>query len=151
MKPTPEAFQAIRPEPLPLHSDDRGDLVKVLTASRLGQDNAFGEIYLIRTRTGEVRGNHYHEQTCEWFLALQGRMRIRLALPGTDLTAEFVLDSAQPAILQVPARVAHALTPEGKEETLLMAYADREYDEASPDVKAHAVIRDPGGRGESAV
>ena len=133
MKPTPDLFNAIRPESMPVFSDGRGELVKVLTSSGLGGKAPFGEIYLIRTQPGEVRGRHYHDHTTEWFIALRGKMRIRLVLPGTDRAKDVVLDGADPKVLKVPAGVAHALKPEGEESPLLLAYADREYDPGSPD------------------
>jgi len=127
------SFDRIAPEPLRVHADGRGDLWKALSASRLGPGESFGEIYLLFTRAGAVRGNHWHRKTTEWFVVVQGRMRCTLALPGTGLRKEFLLDAASPSVLKVPPGVAHRLRAEGEGPALLAAVADREYDAESPD------------------
>ena len=131
---TPESFPSIQPVPLKVFEDERGKLWKALTAADLGGKPSLGEIYLISFRPGAVRGNHFHQRTREWFLCVKGRIRCRLALPGTSLRSEMVLDEEKPAILEVPPGVAHCLCPDGEEPPLLLAYADREYDKEAPDV-----------------
>lgn len=129
----PEAFAAIRPEPCPVHADERGALWKALRASQMGGTGKFGEIYLVTFRKNLPRGNHYHSETTEWFLALQGRIRCRMALPGTPHRREYILDERNPALLKIPPGVAHSLTPEGNDSSMILAYADREYDKDNPD------------------
>lgn len=126
-------LSSIRPVPVRVHADPRGELWKVLTGSALDDRSAFGEIYLAFSHGGVERGNHYHEIATEWFLVLRGRMLCRLAVPGTGDKTSFVMEGENPAVLKVPAGIAHGFIVEGEEPAVLLAYADREYDEQSPD------------------
>ncbi|MBU0755491.1 MAG: WxcM-like domain-containing protein [Planctomycetes bacterium] len=130
----PIDLSSIRPLPVSTFKDHRGVLLKVLTSTGLGKDRiSFGELYASTTLKGETRGCHFHRLTTEWFFVVQGRMHCRLALPGKEDRSEFMLDADTPQVIEVPPGVAHSLTAVSEEPCLLMAYADRSYDEDRPD------------------
>ncbi|MHC4941833.1 MAG: polysaccharide biosynthesis C-terminal domain-containing protein [Planctomycetota bacterium] len=129
----PDDLASLKPVPIELFEDDRGTLWKVLKAKRIGKDPAFGELYTLFSRKGASRGNHFHRKTAEWFCAIQGTVRCKLALPARGERAEFVLKGAQPSLIRIPPGVAHSLVTESEEPSIVLAFADREYDEASPD------------------
>jgi UDP-2-acetamido-2,6-beta-L-arabino-hexul-4-ose reductase len=124
----------MRPVPVSAFQDQRGTLWKVLSCHGFGPNKAFGELYACLTKNGAVRGCHYHRTTTEWFYVVQGSMRCRLILPETQIEKEYLLKGEQPEVLEVPPGVAHSLTTESQEPALLIAYADRPYDEADPDL-----------------
>lgn len=125
---------SVRPVPVSAFEDERGSLWKVLSSRGLGQKEDFGELYACQTREGAVRGCHYHRATTEWFFVIQGAMRCRLTLPGTEEHAEYLLQGDKPEVIEIPPGVAHSLTAESEGSALLLAYADRPYDEADPDL-----------------
>ena len=124
------SLETIRPRPVKTHADGRGTLWKVIPG---GMPGRFGELYALATVQGAVRGNHYHRLTTEVFFVVRGSMRCRLVHPQTRARSEWVLDAADPAVLEVPPGIAHSLTGFSSERSILMAYADRPYDDASPD------------------
>ena len=126
-------LENIHPVPIRVHADPRGALWKALAASGPAGRVAFGELYLVFFQPEAVRGNHYHRATTEWFLAVQGRVRCRLASSSGPERKECLLESADPAVLKVPPGVAHQLEAEGDGGAILLAVADREYDPDSPD------------------
>ncbi len=131
-------LSTIKPVPVRINTDPKGELWKVLTASGLGEESrSFGEIYLVTSRDGAMRGNHYHPGITEWFLVLRGRMRCSVAVPDTGEKTSFLLDARNPAVIKVPAGIAHGFSSVGEEPATLLAYADREYDEESPDTFAY--------------
>ena len=135
----PIDLDSVRPEPIKVHGDARGAFWKAMAASDPGACSAFGELYVIRSCQGAVRGNHYHRLTTEWFLVVQGKGTLRLAIPGRPEEREYLLDAAHPALLKIPPGIAHRFVAEAEEITILLAVADRESDENSPDTVPHTL------------
>jgi len=118
--------------PRELKSDERGWFLKVITGHEDNLPLRTGEVYLTMAYPGQVRGNHYHLRTNEWFTVIQG-MAVAVAVdPVTRERLEWLLDGRAPVTLYVPAGVAHAFRSLGKnhEPMLLAAYTDRLYDPA---------------------
>ncbi|MFH2001256.1 MAG: WxcM-like domain-containing protein [Planctomycetota bacterium] len=129
----PVNLTTIRPRPVRVFSDARGELWKSLCLSELAPNASIRECYTLFTHKGQVRGNHFHRRTTEWFIVVQGRMKCTLAVPGSEQRSEVILDAAAPALLEMPPGVAHRLCAESDETTILLAGADQEYDRAEPD------------------
>ena len=112
------------------HADPRGWLVKTLTGSEPYLPEGVGEIYVVMAAPGQVRGNHYHPRTAEWFTVLMGAARLSLLDPVNGERREMRLDGERPTTVYVPPGIAHAFcTPNGSDAPmLLLAYADRPYD-----------------------
>jgi oxalate decarboxylase/phosphoglucose isomerase-like protein (cupin superfamily) len=92
----------------------------------------FGEIYLVMALPGQVRANHYHPRTSEWFTIVEGSALLKVADPGSNEQREIHLHASEPQTVFVPAGIAHAFkNPEDSgTELLLVAYADHPYDPA---------------------
>jgi dTDP-4-dehydrorhamnose 3,5-epimerase-like enzyme len=115
-----------------LRGDERGWLLKVMDGKEAHLSPAFGEIYMVMALPGQVRANHYHPKTSEWFTLVKGTAVIKLADPESSEQMEIYLRAIEPQTVFVPAGVAHAFkNPEDSSgEFLLVAYADRPYDPA---------------------
>ena len=135
----PLDLDSVRPEPITVYGDTRGALWKAMAASGPGACSSFGELYVVHSCKGAVRGNHYHRLTTEWFLVVQGKGTLRLAIPGRPEEREYLLDAAHQAVLKIPPGIAHRFIAEEEGTTILMAVADREYDEKSPDTVPHTL------------
>jgi dTDP-4-dehydrorhamnose 3,5-epimerase-like enzyme len=118
--------------PRVLRADSRGWLLKVMDGKEHALSEFFGEIYLVMAIPGQVRANHYHPKTSEWFTVVKGSAVLKLADPQSGEHTDIFLDAAEPQTILVPAGVAHAFkNPEDSgTELLLVAYADRQYDPA---------------------
>ena len=112
--------------------DSRGWFLKLMDGNEPALSLAFGEIYLVMARPGQVRGNHYHAKTSEWFTVVEGKALLKLADPESDERREIHLQAAEPQTVFVPAGVAHAFKNpvDSGAELLLVAYADHPYDPA---------------------
>jgi dTDP-4-dehydrorhamnose 3,5-epimerase-like enzyme len=113
-----------------LKEDERGWFLKVIDGHEENIPLRTGEVYLTMAVPGEVRGNHYHQRTAEWFTVVAGRALLRLHDLETLESRDVLLESSSPLTVYVPAGVAHAFkNPEDAEEQmLLVAYADNIYD-----------------------
>lgn len=122
--------EKIRLVPRELKSDERGWFLKVITGHEDNLPAQTGEVYLTLAYPGQVRGNHYHLRTNEWFTVVQGNAQVIILDPRTGNRQEWFLQAANPTSLYVPAGIAHAfINPKHSlEDLLLVAYADQQYD-----------------------
>jgi len=60
------------------YKDIRGELKKVFIKSMLSAEKSIEEIYVLHTKKGSVRGNHYHRQNVEFFTVIKGTAIIAL-------------------------------------------------------------------------
>lgn len=124
-------LEAVQRIPRSFHSDDRGWLLKVLDGQEEHLRAVVGESYLTMSTPGQVRGNHYHLVTSEWFTVVLGRAVLTLCDPEVGERTSMELDAGQPVTVYVPAGVAHVVRAhEDEPETLLVVYADHPYDPA---------------------
>lgn len=130
----------VQTHPLQYRADDRGWLLKILMRHQLGENREFGEIYVTAAHPGQVKGNHYHQFSTEWFCVIQGRARLVTRNLQTGEATEIVLSEDAPATVEVAPHIAHAVQNIGQDLMLLLAYADQPYDSAHPDEVPVTVI-----------
>jgi UDP-2-acetamido-2,6-beta-L-arabino-hexul-4-ose reductase len=117
---------------IPLHTDTRGWLMKVVPGEFVG-DSGFGEIYLSGAKPGETKGGHYHEETTEWFCVIQGEGMLRLEDIHTNERMALNLSRENRLSVEIPPGVAHSVLNVGDEEMILLAFANVPYDPDNPD------------------
>ena len=118
--------------PRVLRGDGRGWLLKLMDGNEPALLPSFGEIYVVMALAGQVRANHYHLKTSEWFTVVKGAAILKVADPESAESKVISLHAAEPQTVFVPAGVAHAFkNPEDSgTDLLLVAYADHPYDPA---------------------
>jgi dTDP-4-dehydrorhamnose 3,5-epimerase-like enzyme len=121
---------AVQRIPRSAREDVRGWLLKVLDGHEDHLRPDVGECYLTWSEPGQIRGNHFHPVTSEWFTVIQGRATLTLCDPETGERASMELDASEPVTVYVPAGLAHVLCTDTDSRTLLVAYADHAYDPA---------------------
>jgi oxalate decarboxylase/phosphoglucose isomerase-like protein (cupin superfamily) len=116
--------------PRTVRVDVRGWLLKVVDGSEAHLPPGVGEVYLVVAMPGEVRGNHYHPETSEWFTVISGTAILLLGSPSGEERSRLVLTGTAPTTVYVPCGIAHAFqNPEEAAEPIwVIAYADRQYD-----------------------
>ena len=129
--------------PLSRLDDARGWFVKAIQRRHLG-DLPFGEAYLSVGAAGEIRANHFHRRTTEWFCPVAGRGTLYLASMTGGERMQVRFDVASPVSVRIPPGIAHALVADADCELAVLAVADIEYDPADNDTYAvdFARIRD---------
>ena len=110
--------------------DDRGCFLKVIDGHESNLAFKPGEVYLTLAKPGQVRGNHYHPLTSEWFTVVLGRARLVMSDPETTERREILLSADKPTTVYIPCGVGHAFVnpPGSYEDMLLLAFADRTFD-----------------------
>ena len=127
------------PRKLEKHVDPRGWVAEVLRPELLpaALRKSFGQIYLSAANEGQVKANHYHTRKHEWFWPVRGTVLIVLQQLDSKgrpagLTETFTLTADEPAVLFVPALVAHAIKAVGGPATVA-AYITEPYDPKDTD------------------
>lgn len=116
--------------PRATRQDARGWLLKILDGREDHLRTEVGECYVTWSEPGQIRGNHYHPVTSEWFTVIQGRAQLTVCDPEAGDRATMELDASEPVTVYVPAGLAHVWCTGADSGTLLIAYADHPYDPA---------------------
>ena len=111
----------LRTEPLSVHEDVRGQLLKAHPGA------VAGEVYVVTTLPGQARGHHYHRHMGEWFVAVAGQGEVRAQSPETGETATVSLAGVR---VYVPPGVAHVLVNTGATPLIVVACAEQSHDPA---------------------
>lgn len=128
--------------------DSRGWLLKLLMRHHLeNPESPFGEIYLTAATPGEVKGNHFHNDTIEWFCVIQGEGCLHAKDIETGEQYEVIMAADDPIIVRVPQKIAHAIENVGQDLMVLLAYADQPYDAADPD-EVRTILREAKSQSE---
>lgn len=84
------------------HSDGRGSIDGLINTGR------WGEVNLIRSDAGVIRGRHYHKNAEECFVILSGKIKVDLRFPvlgKADLRETLSVQTGD--VFIVPPRVEH--------------------------------------------
>ncbi len=116
----------------PYSTDSRGWLLKAVPKDYV-RESPFGEIYLSSAIPGEIKGCHYHDDTTEWFCVIQGEGTLHLEDIESGEKMTLNMSRGNRLSVEIPPRVAHAISNERDEELILLAFADVPYDPENPD------------------
>jgi len=129
-----------------VYRDSRGRLIELLRADELPEKfKKFGQVYSVTfERPNQVRGNHYHTKSAEWFGVIVGTLEVVLEDIRTGQRKELMLSRKQDVFtrLMVGPWVAHAFR-NLSETAVLLDYSSAAYDRDHPDRVEHILI-EPG-------
>lgn len=120
--------------PLPIRSDNRGELAEFVKAS------SFGQIFVSRTRPGITRGNHYHHTKAEKFFVLDGTAIIRFRHIVTGETVEYRVDGRELRVVDIPPGYTHSIENAGNGDLITLFWASEVFDPGRPDTHALPVL-----------
>ena len=112
---------------VPMHGDARGVFVEMLKTPDCGQFSYF------TAHPGITRGGHYHHSKTEKFLVIKGRARFKFSHMITGETHELVTSGEQAEIVETVPGWTHDVTNIGKEEMVVMLWANEVFDRQKPD------------------
>jgi UDP-2-acetamido-2,6-beta-L-arabino-hexul-4-ose reductase len=112
---------------VPLHGDARGVFVEMLKTPDCGQISYF------TAHPGVTRGGHYHHTKTEKFLVIKGMARFKFRHIYTDEEFELVSNGGVPAVIESIPGWTHDVTNIGKEELIVMLWANEIFDRSHPD------------------
>ena len=109
------------------HSDSRGKFVEMLKTSDSGQFSFF------TAYPGVTRGGHYHNSKTEKFLVIKGQALFRFKHMLTGECCEISVTDEISRIVETVPGWAHDITNIGKEEMVVMLWANEVFDQQHPD------------------
>ena len=120
-----------RPEVIPLQrfEDERGWLAEIARAS--GLPEPLRQTNVSFSRSGTIRGLHYHERQSDLFVCLQGRARVVALDRDTGETFSEEIGDGNFAAVYIPGNLAHGF--EALTDVLMLYHVTQEYDPADPD------------------
>lgn len=112
---------------IPMYSDPRGVFVEMLKTHDSGQFSFF------TAHPGITRGGHYHHSKTEKFLVIKGHARFKFRHIDTGDTIELEVDGEKSEIVETVPGWAHDITNIGKDELVVMLWANEIFDQLNPD------------------
>lgn len=118
---------------IPSHGDERGMFAEMLKTKNSGQFSFF------TAEPGVTRGGHYHHSKTEKFLVVQGRAKFGFRHIVTNETHEIIISSKELKIVETIPGWSHDVTNIGREEIIVMLWANEIFDPDNPDTINHKV------------
>jgi dTDP-4-dehydrorhamnose 3,5-epimerase len=123
-------IDGVRVIPLRRHEDERGWFTEIARASTLPKP--IRQTNLVWSRTGTIRGLHYHERgQDDLFVCLQGMVRVVVMDRATGEVFTEDIGDDNFAGVYVPGQHAHGY--EALTDCLFLYHVTEEYDPADPD------------------
>ena len=115
---------------VPKYGDARGMFVEMLKTPDSGQFSFF------TAHPGITRGGHYHHSKTEKFLVIKGSAQFKFRQMETGETYALDTSGDKPEIVETVPGWTHDITNIGKEEMIVMLWANEIFDRANPDTFA---------------
>jgi UDP-2-acetamido-2,6-beta-L-arabino-hexul-4-ose reductase len=115
---------------VPQHDDQRGVFVEMLKTPDCGQFSYF------TAHPGITRGGHYHHSKTEKFLVIKGEARFKFRHMNTGETYELLTSGGRAEIVETVPGWAHDITNIGRDELVVMLWANEVFDRKRPDTFA---------------
>jgi UDP-2-acetamido-2,6-beta-L-arabino-hexul-4-ose reductase len=125
----PEAFSY----QVPRYTDARGEFAEMLKTPNCGQFSYFTAM------PGITRGEHYHHSKTEKFLVIRGSARFQFRNIDTQGRFELSTHGGEGRIVETVPGWTHNITNIGKDELIVMLWANEIFDRARPDTIAMQV------------
>jgi UDP-2-acetamido-2,6-beta-L-arabino-hexul-4-ose reductase len=122
--------------PLISHQDDRGMFVEMLKTKNSGQFSFF------TINSGVTRGQHYHHSKTEKFIVVKGMAKFRFKNLLTKEFSEFTVNSEDLTVVESIPGWAHDISNPSNEETLVMLWANENFNPANPDTIGYSLDED---------
>lgn len=107
--------------------DNRGWFIKVINGREKHLPQSTGEVYVVCSKGGGIRGGHYHVQATEWFTLIEGKAYLELYSVDTGEEYSLELDSDTILTVVVPPKIAHRFSAINNDSFLVIAYTNLLY------------------------
>lgn len=119
---------------IPSHKDNRGVFTEMLKTMDSGQFSFF------TAHPGITRGGHYHHSKNEKFLVIKGDAVFKFQNILTDERYEITVSSSNLCIVETVPGWSHDITNTGKEELIVMLWANEIFDPNKPDTVTREIF-----------
>jgi UDP-2-acetamido-2,6-beta-L-arabino-hexul-4-ose reductase len=104
---------------LDIKTDNRGCLAEFI------KSQAFGQIFVSRTKPGITRGNHYHHTKTEKFFVIEGEGVIAFRHVDSDEVIRHHVTGKEFRVVDIPPGYTHSITNVGDTEMITLFWASR--------------------------
>lgn len=111
--------------------DDRGVFVEYLKNKKVGQFS------YLTSKPGVTRGNHFHHTKIEKFLVIKGNASFKFKSIDSGENFEVKTSGDKPQIVESIPGWAHYIENIGKEEMIVLLWANEIFDRDNPDTYSH--------------
>jgi UDP-2-acetamido-2,6-beta-L-arabino-hexul-4-ose reductase len=118
---------------LPKHTDERGIFVEILKTKDSGQFSFF------TAYPGVTRGGHYHHTKTEKFLVIKGEALFCFRDVLSNERHELITTGDKPRVVETVPGWSHDITNIGKDELVVILWANEVFDRQKPDTIASKV------------
>ena len=118
---------------LSAHGDERGTFAEILKTRDSGQFSFF------TAKPGITRGGHYHHSKTEKFLVVSGKAKFQFKHIISNEIFEIFSASKELKVVETVPGWAHSITNIGKEEMVVMLWANEIFDPDNPDTVNHEI------------
>ena len=118
------------------HTDQRGGFTEFVKT--LGD----GQVSIVTSHPGVVRGNHYHHTKNEKFLIVKGECELTFRKLGDDKIFRYRVTSDHLRVIDIPVGYTHAIKNVGKDDAIIVIWASEVFDPNRPDTYALEVEHD---------
>ena len=112
---------------LEIKSDERGNFMEVFKVP------GFGQVSYSTTKSGVIRGNHYHTRKKEIFCVIEGMAKIRQKNRETSEIEEKIVSGDAPELVEMKLNWTHNIQNIGDSEMKLLICANDVFNPADPD------------------
>lgn len=109
------------------NADERGNFVEIIR-----QDTG-GQVSFSTTKSGIIRGNHFHTRKVERFSVIKGKALIRLRKKGETKIFNYFLSGDEPAYVDMPIWFIHSIENIGEEDLYTVFWINEFYNFNDPD------------------
>ena len=112
---------------LEIKIDERGKFIEIFKIP------GFGQVSYSTTKSGVIRGNHYHTRKREIFCVIEGEAKIRQRNRETNEIEEKIVSGAFPELVEMKLNWTHNIQNIGDQEMKLLIWISEVYNLNDPD------------------
>lgn len=122
-------------EKLIVKKDERGNLIEIFKFPK----PQTGQIFFSTSKSGVIRGNHYHTRKIEYFCVIEGTAKIKLRNRDTNEMKEYIVSGEAPEIVEMTINWTHNIQNIGDKEMKLLVWANEVFNIDDSDTFAEEV------------
>ena len=112
---------------LKMNVDKRGSFTEFIKTPERGQ------VSVNISKTGIIKGNHWHQTKCEKFLVVSGTGVIRLRKVDSDKVIEYYVNGDELKVVDIPSGYTHNIENLGNTDMVTIMWANEPFDPEKPD------------------
>lgn len=121
------------------HMDQRGLLLEILKDNEITE--GMKQVYFSVSKSGAIRGNHYHTRKVEWFSVVKGTASLTFEDNITKERKELILTEDKPEVVKISPPLSHAIQNIGEDDMYLIIVANEVFDPKDADTYRVDIVK----------